>query len=696
MKDYDAEKIRNIAVVGHGSCGKTTLTSACLFDAGATNRLLEVDKGNTITDYDPDEIERKISINSALCHLEWKNHKVNIIDCPGYTNFLWDTRASMRAVDSGMVIVSAGGGVEVGTEKVWEMMSELGLPGIFVVNKLDRENADFDRTVASIHEFFGRQAIPVQMPIGKESGFKGVVDLIKKKAYVFEQNGSGKFQETAIPGELLDAATSKIEELTEMVAENDEALMEKYFENGELSSEELISGFKKSVLQRQIFPIFCASAGSNMGMQPILDGVVNFLPDPFRKGEVSTTEGTVKLSVDQPFSALVFKTISDPYTGRISIMRVFTGKVNPDASIQNVNKQSMEKLGGLFFLQGKEQIPAGQAKAGDLVATAKLKETGTGDTLGDKGSGVVFPGIKFAVPSISFAIEPKTRTDEDRISQAVHRIMEEDPTAVIERDPETAELIISGNGQLHVEIITKRLQKRYSVNVELKPPKISYKETIKGRSDVQGKYKKQTGGRGQYGDVRMKFDPLPRSEEFEFENTVFGGAIPKNYIPSVEKGIQEARKKGVLAGYPTVNFKANLYDGSYHEVDSSDIAFKVAASMAFKKGIKQAKPTILEPIMLVETYTPEAYMGDIMGTLNGRRGKVQGMEQKGSMRIIKATVPLSEMLDYEPTLTSITGGRGSFLMEFSSYEEVPAHLQQKIIDESIKEGRIRSTEEDDK
>lgn len=696
MKDYDAEKIRNIAVVGHGSCGKTTLTSACLFDAGATNRLLEVDKGNTVTDYDPDEIERKISINSAVCHLDWKNHKINIIDCPGYTSFLWDTRASMRAVDSGMVIVSAGGGVEVGTEKVWDMMAELGLPGLFVVNKLDRDNADFGRTVESIHEFFGRQALPVQMPIGKEGGFKGVVDLIKKKAYIFEQNGSGKFQETDIPEDLMDAATSKIEELTEMVAENDETLMEKYFENGELSSEELIYGFKKSVLQRQIFPIFCASAGTNVGMQPILDGVVNFLPDPFQKGEVSATEGTVKLSIDQPFSALVFKTISDPYTGRISIMRIFSGKVNPDASLQNVNKQSMEKLGGLFFLQGKEQIPADQAKAGDLVATAKLKETGTGDTLGDKGSGVVFPEIKFAVPSISFAIEPKSRADEDRISQAVHRIMEEDPTAVIERDPETAELIISGNGQLHVEIITKRLQKRYNVNVELKPPKISYKETIKGRADVQGKYKKQTGGRGQYGDVRMKFDPLPRSEEFEFANTVFGGAIPKNYIPSVEKGIQEARKKGVLAGYPTVNFKANLYDGSYHEVDSSDIAFKVAASMAFKKGIKQARPTILEPIMLVETYTPEAYMGDIMGTLNGRRGKVQGMEQKGSMRIIKATVPLSEMLDYEPTLTSITGGRGSFLMEFSSYEEVPAHLQQKIIDESIKEGRIRSSEEDDK
>jgi elongation factor G len=696
MKDFDAEKIRNIAVVGHGSCGKTTLAAAFLFDTGATSRLTQVDKGNTVTDYDPVEIDRQISINSSLCHLEWNGHKINLIDCPGYTNFLWDTRASLRAVDSGVVIVSAAGGVEVGTEKVWDMMAELEIPGIFVVNKLDRENADFYSSVGNIHEFFGRQAIPVQMPIGKEGGFTGVVDLIKQKAFVYAKDGSGKFKEEDIPDELKDEARKKIEELTEMVAENDETLMEKYFENGELSPEELIYGFKKSVLERQIFPIFCAAGGANIGAQTILDGVVNFLPDPVQKGEVSSEDGSVKMGLDQPFSALVFKTISDPYTGRISIMRVFSGRVNPDASVENTSKQSMEKLGGLFFLQGKEQIPAGQAKAGDLVATAKLKETGTGDTLCDKGKGIRFSGIKFAEPSISFAIEPKSRGDEDRISQAVHRIMEEDPTARFTRDPETAQLIISGNGQLHVEIITNRLRKRYNVDVDLKPPKISYKETIKGRSDVQGKYKKQTGGRGQYGDVRVKFDPLPRGEDFVFENTVFGGSIPRNYIPSVEKGLQEIRKKGILAGYPTVDFKANLYDGTYHEVDSSDIAFKVAASLAFKKGIREARPTILEPIMNVETYTPDTYMGDIMGTLNGRRGKVQGMEQKGSSRIIKAQVPLAEMLDYEPTLTSITGGRGSFLMEFSHYEEVPAHLHQKIINESIKEGRIRSSEEDEK
>lgn len=694
MKDYSIKNIRNVAMIGHGSCGKTSLTSAFLFNSGAINRLARVDKGNTITDYDPDEKERQISINSALCHLEWNKNKINIVDCPGYTNFLWDTRSSLRAVDAGVAVVSAASGVEVGTEKVWGMMDEFELPRIIIINKLDRENSDFEQTVASIHEFFGRQAVPVQIPIGKESDFNGVIDLIRKKAYVFEKEGIGKFKKIDIPDDLKEIADKKIEELAEMVAENDEELMEKYFENGELSSKELIEGFKKSVLKREIFPVFATSALTNIGTQQVLDMIIDFLPDPLHKKEMPTEEGVAKLSPDEPFSALVFKTISDPYTGRISIMRVFSGKINPDSSILNNNKQKDEKISGLFFLQGKEQVPAGQAKAGDLVATAKLKYTSTGDTLCDKRNPVKFPVFKYPEPSISFAIEPKTRADEDRISQAVHRITEEDPTARIERDAETSELIISGNGQLHVEIITNRLKKRYNVNVDLKPPKISYRETIKGKSDVQGKYKKQTGGRGQYGDVRIKFEPIPRGKEFEFENSVFGGAIPKNYIPSVEKGIEESRLKGVLAGYRTVNFKANLYDGSYHDVDSSDIAFKVAASMAFKEGIKAAKPTILEPIMSIEIYTPESYMGDIMGNLNGRRGKVQGMEQKGSLRIIKAQAPLAEMIDFEPTLTSITGGRGSFIMEFSSYEEVPRQFQKKIIDDSVKEGRVRASEEE--
>jgi len=694
MKDYSIKNIRNVAIIGHGSCGKTSLTSAFLFNSGAVNRLTQVDKGNTVTDYDPDEKERQISINSALCHLEWNNNKINIVDCPGYINFLWDTRSSLRAVDAGVIVVSATSGVEVGTERVWGMMDEFELPRIVIINKLDRENSDFDRTVASLHEFFGRQAVPVQIPIGKESDFNGIIDLLRKKAYVFEKDRIGKFKEIDIPSDLKKITDKKIKELAEMVAENDEELMEKYFENGELSSQELIEGFKKSVLKREIFPVFAVSAITNIGTQQVLDMIIDFLPDPLHKKEVPTEEGVVKLSPDEPFSALVFKTISDPFTGRISIMRVFSGKISPDSSVLNINKQKDEKNSGLFFLQGKEQVPAGQAKAGDLVATAKLKYTSTGDTLCDKKHQVKFPVFKYPEPSISFAIEPKTRADEDRISQAVHRITEEDPTARIVRDAETSELIISGNGQLHVEIITNRLKTRYNVNVELKPPKISYRETIKGKSDVQGKYKKQTGGRGQYGDVRIKFEPLPRGKEFEFENSVFGGAIPKNYIPSVEKGIEESRLKGILAGYRTVNFKANLYDGSYHDVDSSDIAFKVAASMAFKEGIKAAKPTILEPIMSIEIYTPESYMGDIMGNLNGRRGKVQGMEQKGSLRIIKAQAPLAEMIDFEPALTSITGGRGSFIMEFSSYEEVPRQFQKKIIDDSVKEGRVRASEEE--
>jgi len=697
MKDFSPDKLRNIALIGHGSSGKTSLTSAILFAAGVTSRLTKVDKGNTITDYDPEEIERKISINSAPCFVEWKDNKVNIIDTPGYSSFLWDTRASLRAADSALVLVCGVAGIEVGTEKVWEMLEELQLPRMIVVNKLDRENSSFDQTVKQIRQFFGRQAIPVQIPIGEEKNFSGFVDLIRKKAYLFEKDESGKYQETEIPANLQDEVNKRYTQLVEIVAESDEKLMEKYFEHGELTTEELIQGLKKSVFDHQIFPIFAASALLNIGAQMILDGIVDFMPSPVERGKVKAkVKGQAEelvLSPDGQFAALVFKTISDPYTGRISLMRVFCGKINPDATVSNITRDTDEKLGGLFFLQGKEQVPAGQAKAGDIMATAKLKATLTGDTLCAKGAEVEFEPIKFPEPSISFAIEPKTRADEDKISQATHRVTEEDPTVRIERDPETSQLLISGNGELHVRIITEKLKKRYNVEVELKPPKIPYRETVKGKSDVQGKYKKQTGGRGQYGDVKIKMEPLPRGKDFEFEDKIFGGAIPKNFIPSIEKGIQEARKKGILAGYPVVNFKVILYDGSYHEVDSSDIAFKIAASMAFKKGMKEARPTLLEPIMNVEIYAPEAYMGDIMGALNSRRGKIQGMEQKGNMRILQALVPMAEMLDFEPTLTSITGGRGSFLMEFSHYEEVPVQLQQKIITEAIKEGRVKPEEE---
>ena len=698
MKDYSVDKIRNIALVGHGSSGKTTLAAAILFDTGATSRLTKVDKGNTVTDYDPDEIERKISISSAVCFCEWKDHKVNIVDTPGYSNFLWDTRSSLRAVDGAAVFVCGVAGVEVGTEKVWEMLEEHRLPRMIVINKLDRENANFGRALDAVQQFFGRQAIPVQLPIGEEKNFSGVVDVIAGKACLFEKDESGKFREAAVPADMQAEVEKKRRELVEMVAESDEKLMEKYLEQGELSPDEFQGGLKRAILGRQLYPVFAASGLTNMGAQLLLDGMIAYLPSPLEREAVKATvkgqEQAIQASPDAPFSALVFKTISDPYTGRITLMRIFSGRMNPDGIVANPSRETDEKFVGLFFLQGKEQIPAGQAKAGDIAATAKLKVTSTGDSLCAKGAAIMFAPIEFPEPSISFAIEPKTRADEDRISQATHRIIEEDPTVRIERDPDTAQLLISGNGELHVRIITERLKKRYNVDVDLKPPKISYKETIKGRADVQGRHKKQTGGRGQFGDVWIKMEPLARGKDFEFEDKVFGGAIPRNFIPSVEKGILEARKKGVLAGYPAVDFKVILYDGSYHDVDSSDIAFKIAATKAYKKAMKEAKPTILEPVMNVEIYTPEAYMGDIMGNLNGRRGKVQGMEQKGTMRVLKAQVPMSEMLDFEPTLTSITGGRGSFLMEFSHYEEAPSHIQQKIIAEAVKEGRVKSEEED--
>jgi elongation factor G len=698
MKDFTVDRIRNVAFIGHGSSGKTSLTAAVLFDGGATSRLTKVDKGNTVTDFEPEEIERKISISSAACFVEYKDHKINILDTPGYGNFLWDTKASLRAVDGAAVVVDAVSGVEVGTEKVWEMVEEDHLPRIIVINKMDRENAGFGRTLESIQQFFGRQAVPIQIPVGEEKSFSGVVDLVQGKAYIFEKDESGKFKEQDVPANLKDEAEKRAKDLVEMIAESDEKLMEKYLEKGELSADEIRDGLKKAIQGGLLFPVFVVSGLQNIGVQPLLDGILSFVPSPVERGEVDAAvgggEGKLKPSPDAPFAALVFKTISDPYTGRITLMRIISGRINPDATVTNPAKEIDEKLSGLFFLQGKEQVAAGQAKAGDIVATAKLKVTSTGDTLCAKGSLIVIPTIKFPEPSISFAIEPKTRADEDRISQAMHRIVEEDPTVRIERDPDSAQLLISGNGELHVRVITDKLKKRYNVDVDLKPQKISYKETIKGRADVQGRHKKQTGGRGQFGDVWIKMEPLARGKDFEFEDKIFGGSIPRNFIPSVEKGILESRKKGVLGGYPVVDFKVILYDGSYHEVDSSDIAFKIAASKAFKKAMKEAKPTILEPVMNVEVYTPEAYMGDIMGNLNGRRGKVQGMEQKGGLRVLKAVVPMSEMLDFEPTLTSITGGRGSFLMEFSHYEEAPSHIQQKIIAEAIKEGRVKQEEED--
>ncbi len=698
MSSVETKNIRNVAIVGHGHTGKTSFVSAVLFDSGVVNRLGKVDQGNTVTDFDPEEIERKITISSSLCFCEWKGHKFNILDTPGYGNFIMDTKACLRGVDSAVLLVCGVSGVEVQTEKIWEILEEFGLPRIFIINKLDRENSDFERALSSLKEAFGRNCVPIQLPIGKESQFTGVIDLVKMKAYIFQKDESGSFKESNIPSDMVEIAKKNREELMEMVAENDETLMSSFFEKGELEENELREGLRKAVHSRLIYPVLSASSLLNIGIQPILDAFIDYLPSPLERNFVEALQNGKKVevtsSLDQPFSAFVFKTISDPYAGRISIFRVFSGKVSPDSTILNSSKGTTEKLGGIFYLQGKQQIPAPIAQAGDILATARLKDTLTGDTLTAKDFQLVFEPLKFPQSSISFAIEPKTRQDEEKISTALQRIAEEDPTIKFERDLQTKELLISGNGQLHVEIIVSRLKKRYNVDVILRKPKIPYKETIKGTSDVQGKYKKQTGGRGQYGDVKIKMEPLPRGADFEFVDQIFGGAIPKNYIPSVEKGIQEARQRGVLAGYPAVDFRVILYDGSYHEVDSSDLAFKIAASMAFKKGMSAANPTLLEPIMNVEIYTPDTYLGDIMGNLNGRRGRIVGVEERGGKSVIKAQVPMAEMLDFEPSLTSITGGRGSYSMDFSHYEEVPTHLQQKIIAQAKEEGKIPSEVEE--
>ena len=694
MKSTDSDKLRNIALVGHGQSGKTTLTSAILFNTGMVNRLGKVDQGNTVTDYDEEEIEKKITIQASAAFAVHDKYKINILDTPGFSNFAWEAKVALRAVEIAVMLVNATEGIEVQTEKIFESITEMKKPAVFVINKMKKELAEFDKTFDSIVETFGKNVIAAHYPIGQGENFSGIVDLINMKAYKYSTDEKGTFEEIDIPADLKDEIDSRREALVEKVAENDEKLMEKYFEEGDLSPEELAVGLKTGITKQDIFPVLVTDAYTNMGVRHFTDFIINYTPSVLDIGEIATVDGSIKPDANAPISAFVFKTISDPFTGKISILKVFSGKFKPDTAYYNVNKSTAERVGGAFFLQGKAQEAAEEALPGDIVAVAKLKDTQTGDTLTVKGEKIQFPEIQFPIPSISFAIEPKSRDDENRISTALQRMMEEDPTIKSQRDAQTKELVISGNGQLHVELVVSKLKKRYNVSVEMKPPKIPYKETINGNADVEVKYKKQTGGRGQYAHILIKMDPLPRGTDFEFEETIFGGSIPKNYIPAVEKGIREAKETGVVAGYPVVDFKVNLYDGSYHDVDSSDMAFKICASKAFKKAMKECKPTLLEPIMQVEVVTPEEFMGDINGNLSGRRGKIQGMETKGKNNIIKAQVPLAEMLDFSPTLTSITGGRGSYFMEFVHYEEVPHQLQKKVIENAVKEGRIKEEEEE--
>ena len=695
MKVYDAGSLRNVALVGHSGAGKTQLTSTLLFAAGAVNRHGKVDEGTTVTDYDDEEISRKHTLSASLAFVEWQKAKINFVDTPGMANFLSEARAALRVCDCALVVVDAVSGAQVNTEKTWSITEEYEVPRIVVLNRLDRERASMERALASLHEAFGRSIIPVQLPLGEERDFKGVVDLLTMKAITY---AGGKPQEGEIPDHLRDRAQSAREALIEMVAEADDSLMEKFFEAGTLTQEELIGGLKRGVLARRVFPLVCASATDNIGSQALLDAIVSLAPSPAErplKGvAVKGGEEVEVPAIDSAPSALfVWKTMADPFAGRITMFRVLSGTVKADANVQNLTRDSQERLGNLLVMQGKTQTTVTEMKAGDLGAVAKLKETVTNDTLGDKAAAATLPAIKFPEPVLSYAIEPKSRGDEDKISTSMNRLREEDPTIGYTRDPQTKQLLLSGQGQMHIEVTVAKLKRRFGVEVNVKLPRIPYRETITAPTDAHGRHKKQTGGHGQFGDCKITMEPLPRGADFEFVDEIFGGAIPRQFIPAVEKGIQDSRMRGFVAGYPVVDFRVRLTDGQFHQVDSNELSFKMAGSLAFKDAMSRARPTLLEPIMDVEVYAPSDFAGDLMGDINGRRGRVQGMDQRGSMTVIRAQVPMAEMLTYEQQLTSSTGGRGSYHMEYSHYEEVPGHLHGKIIAAAKAEKGQEETEE---
>ncbi|HEX3704827.1 MAG TPA: elongation factor G [Vicinamibacterales bacterium] len=683
MKVYDAASIRNVALVGHSAAGKTQLASAILSDAGAINRFGTVDEGTTVTDFDEEEIARKHTLSASLAYAEWNRQKINLIDTPGMGNFYSDARAALQVADAALLVVDAVAGVMVQTEKVWAAAEELGLPRVIVLNRLDRDRASLDRALQSLRDVCDRAVMPIQLPIGEEKAFAGVVDLIVRKAFRFKTDGSGAFEESAVPGDMTAAVDAARDALIEMVAEADEQLMEKFFEAGTLTDDELVAGLRTATLAGKLFPLVCTSALVNIGIPQLLDAIVAYLPSPADRPYAGVAKDGNRMlrPADEkaPAEAFVWKTIADPFAGRITLFRVVSGSIKADSTVLNKTRETQERFGHVTLLQGKTQTNVSELKAGDLGAVAKLKDTVTNDTLGDRADGVTFPPVKFPEPVLAYAIEPKTRGDEDKISTSMHRLEEEDPSIRYSRDPQTKELLLAGQGQLHIEVTVAKLKRRFAVDVLLKPPRIPYRETIKASTEAHGRHKKQTGGHGQFGDCKIRVEPLQRGADFEFVDDIFGGSIPRQFVPAVEKGIQDARTRGCLAGYPMVDFRVTVYDGSYHDVDSNELSFKLAGSLAFKDAMTRARPTILEPVMNVEVYAPSDFAGDLMGDLNSRRGRIAGMDTRASTTVIKAQVPMSEMLTYEQHLTSATGGRGSYHMEYSHYDEVPAHLQAKII-----------------
>jgi elongation factor G len=696
MQVESPQKIRNVAVVGHNDTGKTTLVSSLLYAGGVTNRLLKVEDGNTLTDFDAEEVERKISIGMAPCFVPWDGFKMNLIDCPGYGIFLTEMKAAMRAADAALLTANGVSGVEVTTEKVWEFAAEIGLPVMIHLTKMDRERADFERALESLQEAFGRSVVPIAVPIGAEQGFEGVVDLIRGKAYRFQRDGNGKAQPAEVPEAMAEEVAAHRNRLVEAVAETDDRLMEVFFETGALDQNDLEIGLRFAINRRQIFPLTLSAAAHGIGPSALLN-FLGLLPAPSEREFPATSPFNgepVRLTADPsaPAAALVFKTLSDPFTGKISILRVISGTLQADTQLINLRAEQPERMGNLLALQGKQGTPLSRAVAGDICGVAKLKSTTTGDSLIARERPVRLAWISPPEPAMSFAIEPKSKGDEEKIGEALHRLMEEDLTLSASRDPETHEHLLSGTGQQHIEIAVSKLKRRFHVDVVLHPPKVPYRETIGKTADGHGRHKKQTGGRGQFADCKIRIEPLPRGEDFSFADQIFGGAIPHNYRPAVEKGVQDARRRGFLAGYPVVDFKLCLLDGQYHDVDSSEMAFKIAGSMAWKDAMARANPTILEPIMKVEIHTQEEFMGDIMGDLSHRRGRPQGMDAESRGQVIKATVPMAEMLEYARALRAMTQGRSSFHMEFSHYEEVPRPVQEKLVAEAAKHRKEEQAE----
>ncbi len=682
MEKVEIEKIRNIALAGHGGSGKTSLIEALLFVSGQINRLGKVEEGNTTSDFEPEETKRQISISLALAPLFHQGNKINFLDTPGYADFIGEVVSGLSAADSLIIVVDALSGAQVQTEKVFRLAE--GKPVAFFINKLDKEHASFEDSLQSIKEILEIKPVIFQFPLGEGAGFKGVVDLLSQKFY---SPGEKEEKEEEIPTDQKEKAATLRESIIEAAAEGEDELLEKYLSEGELTEEEVIRGLKKAFAAGSFFPVFCGSSTKLCGLKPLLNLIVQIFPSPLEivvKGLKEGQEITINPK-DTSLAALVFKTVTDPYVGKLSYVRVFSGTIKRENQIYNVNQEKKERISHLYLLRGKHQEEIEEAISGDILSIPKLSETFTGDTLTEEKNKLIIPPPKFPTPVFSVAIEPKTQGDEEKLSTCLQKLAEEDLTLRVSRNTETKQTVVAGLGDLHLEILTERLNRKFKVEARLLEPRIPYKETIKTSAKAQGKYKRQSGGRGQYGDVWLEVEPLPRGSGFEFVDKIVGGVVPKNYVPAVEKGVKEAMENGIIAGYPVVDVKVTLYDGSYHPVDSSDMAFKIAGSMGFRKAASEASPILLEPIMLMEVTVPEKYMGDVMGDISSKRGKVLGMESKGKYQTVKAQVPLAEMSKYATELRSLTHGEGSFVAEFSHYEEVPFELAKKIIEQAAKE-----------